>query len=152
MDTGDIISSALSLFAIVLTIAMYFKHDKRLKKQEENLNAYQLRKIEEEEAESKKAQVRGNMIKGMKGRRDLRIYNMGKSPAKNISVIFLEDSNERVAIMPFPSPFEFLNTNDHFDIIMQLYIGSSTDVLKVKLTWEDDFRNQNEYIQHFKLI
>ena len=151
MDTGDIISSILSLFAIILTITMYLKHDKRLKKQEEKLNAYQLKKIDDEESESKKAQVRGNMIKGVKGRRDLRIYNMGKSPAKNIFVTFLEDSNERVITMPFPSPFEFLNTNDHFDIIMHLYIGSSTDVLKIKLTWEDDFSNQNEHIQHFKL-
>lgn len=41
MDIGDIISSALSLFAIVLIIAMYLKHDKRLKRQEEKLNAYQ---------------------------------------------------------------------------------------------------------------
>ena len=67
----DIISIALSAFAILLTIIMYFKHDKRLKKQEEKLNAYQLKKIDEEESESKKAQVRGNMIKGVKGRRDL---------------------------------------------------------------------------------
>ena len=29
----DIIGIALSAFAIVLTIVMYFKHDKRLKKQ-----------------------------------------------------------------------------------------------------------------------
>lgn len=44
----DIISIALSAFAIVLTITMYLKHDKRLKKQEEKLNAYQLKKIDEE--------------------------------------------------------------------------------------------------------
>lgn len=151
MDTGDIISSGLSLLAIGLTIIMYFKHDKRLKKQEEELNTYQLKKIESEELDNKKAQVRGNLIKGVKGRRDLRIYNTGKAPAKNIQVIFLEDSNERIATIPYPSPFEFLNTNDHFDIIMHLYIGSSSDVLKVRLTWEDDYSKQNEYIQHFKL-
>ncbi|NCC99452.1 MAG: hypothetical protein EOL95_07110 [Bacteroidia bacterium] len=150
MDAGNIISSVLSLIAIALTIIMYFKHDKRLKKQEEKLNAYQIRKIEDEESNNKKAQVRGNIIKGDKGRRDMRIYNMGKSPAKNIYINFLDNSDEKVTIMKYPSPYEFLNIGDHFDIIMHLYIGGS-DVLKVKLAWEDDYSNQNEHIQHFKL-
>ena len=59
----DIIGIALSAFAIVLTIVMYFKHDKRLKKQEEKLNAYQLKKIDEEESENKKALIKGNIVK-----------------------------------------------------------------------------------------
>lgn len=153
----DIVSIVLSAFAIALTIIMYFKHDKRLKKQEEKLNAYQLKKIDEEESENKKAQVKGNVIKGDKGRRDLRIYNTGKAPAKNIYVEFLDNygghdnSAEKVIVMDYPTPYEFLNTNDHFDIIMHLYAYNSTDVLKVGLTWEDDFSNQNEHIQHFKL-
>ena len=54
----DIISIVLSAFAIALTIIMYFKHDKRLKKQEEKLNAYQLKKIDEEESENKKALIK----------------------------------------------------------------------------------------------
>jgi len=66
MDIGDIISSVLSLFAIALTITMYFKHDKRLKKQEEKLNVYQLKKMEDEESESKKAQVKGSLKKKKK--------------------------------------------------------------------------------------
>ena len=55
----DIINMILSISAIVLTIVMYFRHDKRLKKQEEKLNAYQLKKINEEECESKKALIKG---------------------------------------------------------------------------------------------
>jgi len=158
MDIGNIISSGLSLLAIALTVIMYFKHDKRLKKQEEKLNTYQLRKIEDEESENKKAQVRGNIVSGNKGRRDLRIYNMGKAPAKNIYVEFLDNLGghdnltEKVITMDYPSPYELLNTHDHFDIIMHVYAYNSTDVLKVKLTWEDDFSNQNEHIQHFKLV
>lgn len=115
MDICDIISSVLSLFAIALTITMYFKHDKRLKKQEEKLNAYQLRKMEDEEFESKKAQVKGSIIRLEKERRDLKISNEGKAPAKNVVVNFLDNvaeldsSAEKVTIMKYPSPFEFLN-------------------------------------------
>jgi hypothetical protein len=154
----DIISLIISVIAIAFTVVMYFKHDKRLKKQEERLNVYQLKKIDEEESEKKKAYVRGEIIKEEKGKRVLKIRNTGKTPAKNIDVKFLNNfiegdpSTEKVFIMNFSNPFELLNINDDFDIIMHLNAYHSTDVLKVKLTWEDDFSNQNEYIQHFKLV
>lgn len=157
MDIGDVISSVLSLFAIALTITMYFKHDKRLKKQEEKLNAYQLRKMEDEEFESKKAQVKGSIIKLEKERRDLKISNGGKAPAKNVVVTFLDNvaeldsSAEKVTIMKYPSPFELLNSGDHFDIVMYINFYRSTDTLKIKLTWEDELSNKNEHIQCFKL-
>lgn len=54
MDVVDIISLGFSLLAIILTITMYYKHDKRLKEQEAKLNAYQIKKIEDEETENKK--------------------------------------------------------------------------------------------------
>lgn len=157
MDIGNIISSVLSLFAIVLTVTMYFKHDKRLKKQEEKLNVYQLRKMEDEESESKKAQVKGSIIKLEKERRDLRISNEGKAPAKNIDVTFLnniaelDSSAEKVTIMEYPSPFELLNSGDHFNIVMYLHVYRSIDTLKIKITWDDEFSNENEHIQCFKL-
>lgn len=146
----DITSLGFSLLAIILTIVMYYKHDKRLKEQEAKLNAYQIKKIEEEEFDNRKAQVRGNIIKGDKGRRDIRIYNTGKAPAKNIYITFLDKTDENMIIMKYPSPYEFLNIGDHFDIIVHLYIGSP-DILKMKLIWEDDFSSQNEHLQHFKL-
>ncbi|MCL2328595.1 MAG: hypothetical protein FWC39_08815 [Bacteroidetes bacterium] len=162
MEIENIISAisiGLSLLAIAGTIFVYCKHDKKLKKQEEKLNAYQLKKFENEEIENKKAQIRGSIIRGEKDRRDLRICNEGKSPAKNICVDFLDNfvghnkSDVKVTIKNYPSPFELLNVNDHFDIIMYPHAYRfSIDVLKVKLTWEDDFSNQNEYIQHFNLI
>lgn len=52
MNIGNIISSVLSLIAISITIIVYLKHDKRLKKQEEKLNEYQLRRFEEEDFEN----------------------------------------------------------------------------------------------------
>ena len=65
MGIWNIISSALSLLAIVLTLIMYFMHDKRLKRQEEKLNSYQLKKITNEESENKKALIKGNIVKNI---------------------------------------------------------------------------------------
>ena len=148
MDTGDIISSILSLFAIILTIAMYLKHYKRLKKQEEKLNAYQLKKIDNEESESKKALIRGNIVKGNKGSRVLKVFNSGKAVARNIRVEYMGNM-EHI----FPSddhfPYELLNPQDNSEIFLLLASGAST--LHIKFIWNDDFKNDNEFIQMLTL-
>jgi len=152
MDKGDIISSVLSLLAIVLAIILpaivYFKHDKRLKKQEEKLNAYQLIKIEKEEIENKKAQVRGNIIKGNKGNRTLKIFNSGKSTARNIRIKY---SGDMEYIIPRDDhfPYELLNPQDNTEIYLLLCEGA--DKLKIELLWDDEFKADNEFTQVFAL-
>lgn len=145
MDVGDIISSLLSFFAIILTIIMYHKHDKRLKKQEEKLNAYQLKKIDDEESERKKALIKGNIVKvNKKGVRVLKVFNSGKSVARNIRVEYLEDMKH---IFPADDhfPYELLNPQDNSEIFLTVTAGAST--LHIKFIWNDDFKNDNEFIQ-----
>lgn len=144
----DIIGIALSAFAIVLTIVMYFKHDKRLKKQEEKLNAYQLKKIDEEESENKKALIRGNIVKGNKGSRVLKIFNSGKAVARNIRVEYLGDM-EHIFPRDDHFPYELLNPQDNFEIFLLLASGAST--LHIKFIWDDDFKKDNEFIQMLTL-
>lgn len=144
----DIIGIALSAFAIVLTIVMYFKHDKRLKKQEEKLNAYQLKKIDEEESENKKALIRGNIVKGNKGSRVLKIFNSGKAVARNIRVEYLGDM-EHIFPRDDHFPYELLNPQDNSEIFLLLASGAST--LHIKFIWDDDFKKDNEFIQMLTL-
>ena len=140
----DIISIALSAFAIALTIVMYFKHDKRLKKQEEKLNAYQLKKINEEESENRKALIRGNIVKGNKGSRVLKVFNSGKAIARNIRVEYLGDM-ENIIPRDCHFPYELLNPQDNSEIFLLLSEGASK--LNIKLIWDDDFKHDNEFIQ-----
>ncbi|MEG1553773.1 MAG: hypothetical protein RR363_01985 [Rikenellaceae bacterium] len=144
MDIGNIISSVLSLIAIVLTIVMYFKHDKRLKKQEERLNAYQLRKIDKEESENKKAQIKGNIEKIRSGSRTLRIRNNGKSDARNIRIEYLGDMN---GIIPRDNhfPYELLTPQDNTEI--HLFLCEGATKLSIKYIWDDDFQKDNEFAQ-----
>lgn len=117
MDIGSIVSSVLSLVAITLTIVMYFKHDKRLKKQEERLNTYQLKKIDNEETENKKAQIRGNIVKNGSGSRILKIFNFGKSIARNVRIEYWGDME---GIIPRDDhfPYELLNPQDSTEIYL----------------------------------
>lgn len=144
----DIISIALSAFAILLTIIMYFKHDKRLKKQEEKLNAYQLKKNDEEESENKKAQIRGNIVKGNKGSRVLKVFNSGKALARNIRVVYLGDM-ENIIPRDDHFPYELLNPQDNSEIFLLLSEGASK--LNIKFIWDDDFKKDNEFVQMLTL-
>lgn len=85
-----------------------------------------------------------------KGCQDLKIYNMGKASARDIRIEFLDGTESNISFINNPSPYELLNADDHFDIKMQLYIKSS-DILKIKIRWTDDFKEQNEYVQHFDI-
>ncbi|MGL5563642.1 MAG: hypothetical protein ACRDCN_13645 [Tannerellaceae bacterium] len=145
MDAGNIVSSTLSLIAIILTIIMYFKHDKRLKKQEERLNAYQLKKIDNEESENKKAQIRGNIVNGEKGRSTLKVFNAGKSSATKIRLEFLSSTDGLYSIKK-PFPYELLNPQDYTETVFQLTKGCP-ETIKVKFTWNDEFQDDNEFIQ-----
>lgn len=144
----DIISIALSAFAIALTIVMYFKHDKRLKKQEEKLNAYQLKKINEEESENRKALIRGNIVKGNKGSRVLKVFNSGKAIARNIRVEYLGDM-ENIIPRDDHFPYELLNPQDNSEIFLLLSEGASK--LNIKFIWDDDFMKDNEFVQMLTL-
>ena len=61
-------------------------HDKKLNVQERRINEYQLKQIEKEDLENKKADIMGNIVKGIKGGRILKIYNRGRATARNIRV------------------------------------------------------------------
>lgn len=144
----DIIGIALSAFAIVLTIVMYFKHDKRLKKQEEKLNAYQLKKIDEEDSENKKALIKGNIVKVNKGSRVLKIFNSGKSVARNIRIEYLGDM-EYIFPRDEHFPYELLNPQDGSEIFLLLSEGASK--FHVKFIWDDDSKKDNEFTQMLTL-
>ena len=79
-------SLLLSVLALIASVFTYFKHDKKLKEQERKINEYQLKQIEKEDLESKKAAIRGNIVKGLKGGRTLKVYNSGCAIARNIRV------------------------------------------------------------------
>lgn len=83
MEVWGLIISILALAASAFT---YFKHDKKLKDQERKINEYQLKQIEKEDLDSKKAAIRGNIIKGLKGKRTLKVYNSGRAIARNIRI------------------------------------------------------------------
>lgn len=73
------ISTIIAFLALLLSFITYIVHDRKLKKQESQLNDYQLRLMARNEDENKKAIIRAKVDKPAGGRRTLYICNLGKA-------------------------------------------------------------------------
>ena len=135
----------VSLGALIFSAYTYSKHDKKIKAQEQIINDYQINKIVKENEESKKASIRGNIIKGDKGKRTLKVYNCGKATARDIRVEGLDIGS--LAVMRNDLfPYELMNPQDYTEVVIWVVKGSPSTI-KLKYVWDDDFGQNNEFEQ-----
>ena len=142
MELHSLIISVLALIASVFT---YLRHDKKLKEQERRINEYQLKQIEKENLENKKAAIRGNIVKGLKSGRTLKVYNSGRATARNIRVEGL-DVNGIFYMRRDIFPYELMNPQDYTELSMHLTCGCPSTI-KLKYIWDDEYGNNNEFEQ-----
>lgn len=145
MEWNDWISLGVSLLAIIGTCYTYFKHDKKIKLQESKINAYHIKQMEQAEIERKKALIRGNIIKFDKGKRILKIYNSGRSIARNIRI----EGMEVQGIFVYNDslfPYELMNPQDYTELEFSLACSHPNSV-KLKYLWDDEFGDDNEFEQ-----
>ena len=142
MEVWGLIISILALLASAFT---YFKHDKKLKEQERKINEYQLKQIEQEDLESKKAAIRGNIVKGLKGKRTLKVYNSGRAIARNIRIEGLDvEGLFHRADEVFP--YELMNPQDYTEVNIMLF-NNCAPTIKLKYIWDDESGKNNEFEQ-----
>lgn len=141
----ELYSLIISVFALIASVFTYFKHDKKLKEQERKINEYQLKRIEKEDIESKKATIRGNIIQGFNGKRTLKVYNSGRAAARNIRIDGLDV--DCVFYMPQDLfPYELMNPQDYAELTLHLTYGCPSTI-KLKYIWDDEFSDNNEFEQ-----
>lgn len=138
-------SLLLSILALIASVFTYFKHDKKLKEQERKINEYQLKQIEKEDLESKKAAIRGNIVKGLKGGRTLKVYNSGRAAAHNIKVEGL-DVNGVFYLPQDLFPYELMNPQDYAELTLHLTCGCPSTI-KLKYVWDDESGKDIEFEQ-----
>ena len=142
MEVWSLIISILALAASAFT---YFKYDKKLKEQERKINEYQLKQIEKEDLESKKAAIRGNIVKGLKGKRTLKVYNSGRAIARNIRIEGLDvEGLFHRADEVFP--YELMNPQDYTEVNIMLF-NNCAPTIKLKYIWDDESGKNNEFEQ-----
>lgn len=113
--------------------------DKRLGRQQIQINGQILSQNKKSEENEKKAQICANTFKIDKGWR-IRVFNNGESPARNIR-LYSEDINKEnsgISVRIETEVYPLLNKGDHFDLIMVLFEGHNPAPI-VKFVWDDEF-------------
>ncbi|MFC2128111.1 hypothetical protein ACFLRU_07035, partial [Bacteroidota bacterium] len=129
-------SIVISVLAILFSVFTYFKHDAEIKKQSKLINDYQLEKIESEKNDEKKAIISANVVKGKNTERIIKVYNKGKSIAKDLNVTVPENENYQVIVNPCPIDIKPSNGIE----LKILVFNSNIDKIKLKFDWKDDFK------------
>lgn len=146
----EIWSLIIAILALLFSAFTYLKHDKKLKDQERKINDYQLKKIEKDDLESKKAAIRGNIIKSPKGHVTLKVYNSGRAAARNIRIEGLEIPGlfyNADGLLPY----ELMNPQDYTEISIMLF-NNCFPTIKLKYIWDDESGKDNEYEQVLTVI
>lgn len=131
MDTIAIIFSSVALFGSIYT---YIAHDRRLKKQDQIINNYQIVELEEKELAKKSANL-GCTIYAIKGSvKALRVFNKGSSDAYDIKVEFPENI-ENVSFRD-KNTYKKLAYQDKFDIRYLQYVEE--DEIPINIHWTDE--------------
>ena len=141
----ELYSLVISVLALIASVFTYLRHDKKLKEQERRINEYQLKQIEKENLENKKAAIRGNIVKGLKGGRTLKVYNSGCAIARNIRVEGL-DVNGVIHRGDDIFPYELMNPQDYTELTIHLVMGCP-QTIKLKYIWDDEFGDNNAFEQ-----
>lgn len=142
MDFWALVISAVTMFG---GVCGYLRHDRKLKEQERRINEYQLKQIEKEDIESKKAAIRGIIIKEPKGRRTLKIKNSGRATARNIRVEGLNVEGVRLLRKDI-FPYELMTPQDYAELLILLTCNCPSTI-KLKYIWDDEFGDNNEFEQ-----
>lgn len=140
MTTIQIITIAISAFALLLSLFTYFRHDAKIKKQSALINQFQLEKFKKETDSEKKAIIEANVINKEKGKRIIKVYNRGKATARNVVVTF--PGEPEVIILDYPISIDIKPQNS-MEINVQAYAGSP-DTLQIDFEWQDNFKSDNK--------
>ena len=125
----------VSLGALIFSAYTYSKHDKKIKAQEQIINDYQINKIKKEDEESRKANIKGNIYPG----------NKGKLIARNIRVEGL-DVDSLIVIGKELFPYELMNPQDDTELTLWI-TKDSPSTIRLRYIWDDDFGQNNEFEQ-----
>ena len=135
----------VSLGALIFSAYTYSKHDKKIKAQEQIINDYQINKIKKEDEESRKANIKGNIYPGNKGKLILKVFNSGKAIARNIRVEVL-DVDSLIVIGKELFPYELMNPQDDTELTLWI-TKDSPSTIRLRYIWDDDFGQNNEFEQ-----
>ncbi len=146
IQIGDIltlIAVLLSAYA-VLTTSRFNRRQLSLIKTQEELNKLLLEQGHTEAQALLKADVGANFVKIGRGAYRLKIFNKGKSVAKNVRIEF-PDGDDPLPLDELNSkfPMETLECHQSVDLVVAVHFETKMKH-KIRLMWEDEISTDNE--------
>lgn len=146
ISASDIIASLallISAFAAWKTVQFNDKQ-KSLIESQEKLNQRLLEREEAESISDRKADLGANFIKLGSSKYRLKIWNKGKTTARNVSIEFPEGNDCIVqSDVSEKFPLEALDTHQSVELIAAVHMGTKSKHA-IKLIWSDEFNQHNE--------
>ena len=153
ISTGDVIAALALLFSIYATW-----QSNKSKKQEDELldvqkkvNALILEKEQREAAQANRAEIGASFISiGSKNHR-LKIFNKGRSPAKNVRIDF-PDGNDVIIESDIRNkfPLEIMDPGQSVELIAAVHMGTKRKHV-IRLIWLDADGSEHEKTVHATL-
>lgn len=139
MEITAIIISAL---AFILSIVTYFRFDRKIKQQEEIINAHEIDKIKEEELEKSFAHLTMRTYWRDKGTLFLIIGNDGPSDAYNVSIIDLDKESFIFQNAEESLPIKTIYAGDNEQIELMVY-SDMPNKTRIQVEWDDDSKQHH---------
>lgn len=147
---GDIVASAallLSGYANWKTFK-FNERQKSLIESQEKLNNLLFVKEEQETESIKKAELGTTFVKIGSNGYKLKVWNKGKSSAKNVRIEFPEGNGVLIhSDIESKFPLETLDRHQSVELIASVCMGSKSKHV-IKLIWDDEYGNDNEKITY----
>lgn len=109
-----------------------------------------IQRMKEEQDEKKKALVKGNCYPGsQRGIRIVKIFNSGKSVAKNVRIEWLNEDQT----VQFLKPFEIIEdiTPQNSREFKAVLMNGCPDTLRLRYTWDDEYKTGNTQEESLQL-
>jgi len=148
IDIGNVIAAIALFFSgyAALTTRKFNERQKSLIKSQEKLNTLLLEKEVIERINDKKADLDASFIKMGSNAYRLKIWNNGKSSARNLNIEF-PDGDKIVEQREIDAkfPLETLGMHQSVGLVAFAHFGTKRKYT-IKLTWSDDFGDHHEKV------
>ena len=135
----DFWALVIAVITMLGSVVGFFLHDHKLKQQEKKINEFTIAQLRESQEAKRKAQVSAYVDIGKYGHGKIFVKNRGQSVARNIRITGF-DSTKLIILDDSILPFEYLNPDEEFPIIVAL-LECSDHKLDILIEWDDDFEN-----------
>lgn len=143
MEFSISFSDVLATIALLLSGYATWK-SLRAGESEKRLNDFLLEQGKNQELDARKADLGASFLKLGNSKYRLKIWNKGKATARHVNITLPEDNDVLIeSDIKAKFPLEVLEQYQSVELIAAPHMGSKQKQ-KIRLTWADDFSEENE--------